>query len=446
MIEAVGSGKLLVQGGHEKFPGWSAASDPSELLNQTLRGVPLAAAITTWWLLLGYPRSAATRRTTALGDTREPIQLAMGEAADDGTRTDATVALDAQPGATFKDGIEVAGPGPTTSTSYQQKVQSQLEHIDLEVADWWRAKAGVIRSRSASGWLTFWRDKHFSTMENGRPVVVVDENYTLEQTVVAIVDEARHGPAVSIRPAFLKDWGSRGDRALRLRQAQAERFKRGAAFAGWAAKTYYSVIGSLTPAGDVVVTVDDAAENGLRWDHFLILLPLMPLFRKGVKRLIVNLPGGRRLQVSGDVLERLLKLDPADRNRLIASARAAKTEEEGLAIIERGVGAAGRAPAHHIATNKNWVSTLRGGPWSPRFEKMFERAGMNLEDAENVVNIPGHAGPHPELYHQEIFDRLTAATTAKRGAAYKTALVAELKRIAKEASTAGTKLNRLLTE
>ena len=59
---------------------------------------------------------------------------------------------------------------------------------------------------------------------------------------------------------------------------------------------------------------------------------------------------------------------------------------------------------HHLATNENWVSTLRGGPWSPRFAKIFARAGMTLEDAENLVDIPGHYGPHSEAYHQCIYN------------------------------------------
>jgi hypothetical protein len=31
---------------------------------------------------------------------------------------------------------------------------------------------------------------------------------------------------------------------------------------------------------------------------------------------------------------------------------------------------------HHLATNKNSISALRGGPWTPRFEDFFEMAGM----------------------------------------------------------------------
>jgi hypothetical protein len=35
---------------------------------------------------------------------------------------------------------------------------------------------------------------------------------------------------------------------------------------------------------------------------------------------------------------------------------------------------------HHIATDKNDVSESRGGPWTPRIEDLFARAGMSLQD------------------------------------------------------------------
>ncbi len=106
--------------------------------------------------------------------------------------------------------------------------------------------------------------------------------------------------------------------------------------------------------------------------------------------------------------------------------------------------AGGLGPLHHIATNKNWISTLRGGPWSPRFAAIFEKAGMTLEAAANKINIPGHAGPHPEAYHKEVFDRLRRAVNGLSGEAYKNALMNELNALSQEATTAGTELNKLL--
>lgn len=102
-------------------------------------------------------------------------------------------------------------------------------------------------------------------------------------------------------------------------------------------------------------------------------------------------------------------------------------------------------PEHHIATNKNWLSEIRGGPWSPRFEKLFKKAGMTLEDAANKIRVPGHHGPHPEAYHQEVFRRLTEATKGLDGPAYKKALIRELDKIATEAQTVGSRINKLVT-
>ena len=103
------------------------------------------------------------------------------------------------------------------------------------------------------------------------------------------------------------------------------------------------------------------------------------------------------------------------------------------------------APVHHLATNKNFKSSARGGPWSPRFESIFNRAGMDLDDAFNKVRVPGHQGPHPEAYHQAVYDRLVEATRGLDGATYRSALEEELTAIGTEAAKDGTLLNVLLT-
>ena len=56
----------------------------------------------------------------------------------------------------------------------------------------------------------------------------------------------------------------------------------------------------------------------------------------------------------------------------------------------------GVAPVHHICTNKNCISTARGGPWTPKFEAIFKKAGLDLDDAINKIAVPGHKGPHPK--------------------------------------------------
>jgi RHS repeat-associated protein len=105
-----------------------------------------------------------------------------------------------------------------------------------------------------------------------------------------------------------------------------------------------------------------------------------------------------------------------------------------------------RAPKHHIATNKNFVSTARGGPWSQKFEALFKRAGMSLDDELNKIAVPGHKGPHPREYHETIFRRLQSATAGTRGAAYRMFLKQELKALAQEARTQGSQLNKWLTK
>ncbi|RYZ46240.1 MAG: hypothetical protein EOO72_02455 [Myxococcaceae bacterium] len=101
---------------------------------------------------------------------------------------------------------------------------------------------------------------------------------------------------------------------------------------------------------------------------------------------------------------------------------------------------------HHLATLRNSTSSLRGGPWTPRFQRLFRKAGMELKDPENIVEVPGHRGPHPQRYHQRVYDRLEEATRGCRSVNQcREMLVAELRKLGQEASTQGTGLNKLLT-
>ncbi|WP_225412244.1 AHH domain-containing protein [Stigmatella hybrida] len=100
---------------------------------------------------------------------------------------------------------------------------------------------------------------------------------------------------------------------------------------------------------------------------------------------------------------------------------------------------------HHIATNKWWDSTSLGGPWSPKFQKLFDRAGLSLDDAANKVRVSGHKGPHPQEYHAEVHQRLKDAMGKCRSIQQcRDALVRELQTLAKEISTPGTQLNVLV--
>ncbi|MCP3144191.1 AHH domain-containing protein [Pyxidicoccus xibeiensis] len=103
---------------------------------------------------------------------------------------------------------------------------------------------------------------------------------------------------------------------------------------------------------------------------------------------------------------------------------------------------------HHICTDKNPVSTKEGGPWTPQFEKIFNKAGMSLKnDPANLVRIRGHEGPHPLTYHREVFLRVTKASNGcDTMDQCRKALTRELRRIAQELTTPGSRLRRLITE
>jgi HNH/ENDO VII superfamily nuclease len=102
---------------------------------------------------------------------------------------------------------------------------------------------------------------------------------------------------------------------------------------------------------------------------------------------------------------------------------------------------------HHLATNKNDISGANGGPWTPAFKKIFDKAGMSLEAKENLVYLQGHQGPHPEAYHAEIFDRLQDATEDCRSQIEcRSSLVKELDKIAGEVCTPGSSLHKILTK
>jgi hypothetical protein len=122
-----------------------------------------------------------------------------------------------------------------------------------------------------------------------------------------------------------------------------------------------------------------------------------------------------------------------------------------VAAVAMGPGSAMRGDPegdiHHICTDKNEVSETSGGPWTQQFERYFKQARMDLDDAANKVRVNGHKGPHPREYHQAVLDRIASAMLGCRGAAQcRVALVGELAKIAKDLTTAGTQLRKLITK
>lgn len=107
----------------------------------------------------------------------------------------------------------------------------------------------------------------------------------------------------------------------------------------------------------------------------------------------------------------------------------------------------GEGHEHHIATNKWKDATHSGGPWTPRFQRLFDRAGMSLDDPANRVRVPGHKGPHPREYHEEIYRRLREATDDCHSMQHcREGLIGELRALAVEIRTHETWLNKLVTK
>jgi hypothetical protein len=102
---------------------------------------------------------------------------------------------------------------------------------------------------------------------------------------------------------------------------------------------------------------------------------------------------------------------------------------------------------HHLATNRNGSSFDRGGPWTPRFQRLFAKAGMSLNHSANLIYLKDHEGPHPERYHTEVYRRLEAALEdCGPTPQCKIRLMEELRRIGDEVCTPRSPLHRLLTE
>lgn len=102
---------------------------------------------------------------------------------------------------------------------------------------------------------------------------------------------------------------------------------------------------------------------------------------------------------------------------------------------------------HHICTDKNEVSAASGGPWTPLFQQVFDRAKMSLNDAANKVRIKGHKGPHPAEYHREVLRRIDQATLQCRSPdPCRAALMEELANMARDLLTEGSRLRKLFTK
>jgi len=101
-------------------------------------------------------------------------------------------------------------------------------------------------------------------------------------------------------------------------------------------------------------------------------------------------------------------------------------------------------PIHHVCTDKNCISTANGGPWTPRFKRFFDGAGLDIRTSlYNKIAVPGHKGQHPPEYHKYVYKLLDTETQGLSPSTpeYRRAVVNVLVRIKVEATTPGSKVN-----
>jgi hypothetical protein len=101
---------------------------------------------------------------------------------------------------------------------------------------------------------------------------------------------------------------------------------------------------------------------------------------------------------------------------------------------------------HPIATGSDLRRAKKKKAWTPRFAALFARAGMSLKDPLNLLYMQDHASPHPEVYHQEIYDLLQATLEGcgDRETCGEVLRMA-LRRLASELCTPDTPLSSLVT-
>lgn len=82
---------------------------------------------------------------------------------------------------------------------------------------------------------------------------------------------------------------------------------------------------------------------------------------------------------------------------------------------------------HHVASNK----AIKSG-FTKRYEKIFKKAGMTLEDPANKIFLEGHAGGHTKKYKKYVLRYLQDSTRGHKGTAYKEALINALNELKEE--------------
>lgn len=215
-------------------------------------------------------------------------------------------------------------------------------------------------------------------------------------------------------------------------EAVAARF--GKAIGGVGFRVLVTVAGAKLARG-----LPEVPEGGM-WGR---LSPRRFVFAGGASRGGFWVSTGARAQVSvADGTVVLMGVSANTAASAVASAVAStRTAGECRDVSDRG-----DAKGHHLATDKNDISDVNGGPWTPRFKRLFDRAGMDFDDPANIVYLIGHVGPHPKEYHEEIFRRLQDELgECQTQATCRSSLVSALDSIARDVCTSGSRLNKLAT-
>ncbi|HEX8703592.1 MAG TPA: AHH domain-containing protein [Myxococcaceae bacterium] len=179
----------------------------------------------------------------------------------------------------------------------------------------------------------------------------------------------------------------------------------------------------------------------------LVAMALLTHTTQGFSQQVATLPGSAQVSMQAAGRESLLLSEASTVESVVVTAEGFSLALPPFAVAMAEGGKTGsRTQKHHMATIANRKSTLRGGPWTPRFERLFAKAGMRLKDPENIVEIEGHQGPHPQRYHDIVYRRLDRALGDCRTIAQcQGRLTRELDALKEEISTAGTELNQLVT-
>ncbi|HLL03487.1 MAG TPA: AHH domain-containing protein [Myxococcaceae bacterium] len=169
---------------------------------------------------------------------------------------------------------------------------------------------------------------------------------------------------------------------------------------------------------------------------------------------VPTLPGSAQASVVGasQTGVRLTQVGQVESVVVTADAITIALAPTAVAATAQSVGGAASTPVdaegpeHHIATDKWTEATHSGGPWTPKFEQIFNQAGMSLNDPTNKVRVRGHVGPHPQEYHEHVFEALREATrTCRTMQQCRASLTKALERLAQQIKTEGSSLNKLVT-